>query len=135
MNKEGKIRCPVCDGSGRMTIVEFVGVEKKKLKVPCTACGGERWIPYLDLREEDQEVEAEAVSGLEAGEALNDIEDGWRKSNEWGKVHYFLDGRSICGNIRSKRAIKRSKKVVDVIEDDKCIFCKRKHKNLSVNGD
>ena len=40
MNKLSMIKCNICNGTRRMTIASMVGIEKKLVKVPCTACGG-----------------------------------------------------------------------------------------------
>lgn len=60
-----------------MDLVEFVGIEKKKRKVPCTACGGKGRIPFVDLtKPEKLKVESE-----NPGPFI--VEDGWRKSDKW----------------------------------------------------
>jgi len=123
--EEGEAECPVCDGSGRMSIVEFKGIDKRKVQVPCTACEGRGWILFVDNTEVEARVEAEAVAGVRVFEDVGEIGDGWRRMEEWMKVHYFVDGRSLCGNVRSKRSILRSVKAVDVGPEDKCSICMR----------
>lgn len=126
MVKEGEVECPVCDGTGRMTIVEFIGVEKRSVKVPCTACEGKGRVTFIDHTEI-----VEVVTRVGKLEDIGEMGDGWRKSKEWVKVHYFIDGKSLCGNIRSKRAIMGSAGVSDVPPGDRCILCSRKITELS----
>ena len=54
-----EIDCPICNGSRKMEIVEFIGTEKRKVKVPCTACGGRGKIPFVDLSKPQEIVEVE----------------------------------------------------------------------------
>jgi len=130
MVKEGEAKCPVCDGSGRMSIVEFIGIDKKKVRVPCIACEGRGWIPFVDHTEVTTGIEAEAVTGVGVIEDMSEIGDGWRRIKDWVRAHYFVDGRSLCGNVRSKRSILRSVRMVDVGPEDKCSICKRKLEEL-----
>ena len=125
MVKEGESECPVCYGTGKMSIVSFVGVEKRNVRVTCTACEGRGSIPFVDKTV----TVAEAVP-LETVEDIGEIRDGWRRSKEWVKTHYFLDGQSLCGNIRSKRAIVVSVSVDEVPSEEKCVLCVRKVSEL-----
>jgi RecJ-like exonuclease len=127
VESEGKVDCPVCHGTGRMTIVEFVGVNKKNVKKPCTACDGRGWIPFIDKTE----IVTEATARMEMLVDIGEMGDGWRRSKDWVKVHYFVEGKSLCGNIRSQRAIMRSKGVEEVPPEDRCILCSRKLAELN----
>ncbi len=121
MVKEGEFECPVCDGTGKMSIVSFVGVEKRNVRVTCTACEGKGKIPFVDST-----VIVAKVAPLETVEDIGEMGEGWRSSKEWVKAHYFMDGRSLCGNIRSQRAILSSAGVDDVPQEEKCVLCTRK---------
>lgn len=121
MVKEGEAECPVCGGTGKMSIVSFVGVEKRNVRVTCTACEGRGTIPFVDST-----VTVAKAAPLETVEDMGEMGDGWRSSKEWVKAHYFLDRQSLCGNIRSQRAILSSAGVDDVPQEEKCVLCARK---------
>jgi hypothetical protein len=101
-----------------MEIVEFIGIKKRKVKIPCTACGGKGKIPYIDLSEPQEEVEIEVTMSLS-------IADGWRKSSEWKRAHYIADGRSLCGSIRSQKILAQSTIFSDLDSDILCSTCAR----------
>jgi DnaJ-class molecular chaperone len=48
MQKYVKKSCPICNGSRTMSIIEYVGLLKKLVRVPCTACEGKGKINFLD---------------------------------------------------------------------------------------
>lgn len=111
-----EIDCPVCKGSGRMEIIEFYGVEKRKVKIPCTACGGKGMIPFVDLTEPQETVEVDEPIKIQ-------VDDGWRKSSNWNKVHYILKGRSLCGSIRSQKTLAQSTNWYDLDPKILCSIC------------
>ena len=125
MVKEGESECPVCGGTGKMSIVSFVGVEKRNIRVTCTACEGRGKISFVDST-----VTVAKAAPVETVEEIGELGDGWRSSKEWVKAHYFMDGKSLCGNIRSQRAILSSASVDDVPEEEKCVLCARKVEGL-----
>lgn len=125
MDEIGEKECPICDGSGIMSVVEFRGIYKMRVRVPCTACEGSGRVPFVVHTEVIKRVEVKTVVELRVIGDIGEIEDGWRKMEEWTKVHYFVDGRSLCGNVRSQRFILRSVKAVDVGPEEKCSICMR----------
>lgn len=125
MIKEGESECPVCGGTGKMSIVSFVGVEKKNVRVTCTACEGSGKIPFVD-----NTVAVAKAAPIETLKEIGEMGDGWRSSKDWVKAHYFMDGKSLCGNIRSQRALMSSISVDDVPEEEKCVLCARKIEGL-----
>ncbi len=128
MVQEVETECPVCDGTGKMSIVSFVGVEKRTVRVTCTACEGRGKIPFVDST-----VTVAKVALLETMEDIGEVGNGWRSSKDWVKSHYFMDGRSLCGNIRSQRAILSSTGVDNVPQEEKCVLCARKVTELVEN--
>jgi hypothetical protein len=102
-----------------MTIVSIVGIEKKLVKVPCTACGGTGRTPFVDKTLVPEVREKTAVNKIDG---LN----GWRISNKWSKAHYFVDGISLCGSVRSKDLISRSIKVGDINSVEPCVTCMKR---------
>jgi hypothetical protein len=52
-----EIKCPICNGSRNMDIVEFFRIEKKIVKVTCTAWGGKGMIIFVDLTKPQKEME------------------------------------------------------------------------------
>lgn len=60
-----------------MPIVVFIGADKKTIRVPCTACGGKRRVPFIDRTrtEAAEEIKPEEV-------AVTDMIEGWRKYRE-----------------------------------------------------
>ncbi len=127
MVKEEVSECPVCGGTGKMSIVSFVGVEKRNIRVTCTACEGRGTISFVDST-----VTVAKAAPMEAVEDIGELGDGWRSSKDWVKAHYFMDGKSLCGNIRSQRAILSSASVDEVPEEEKCVLCARKVEGLVV---
>ncbi len=130
MVQEVETECPVCDGTGKMSIVSFVGVEKRTVRVTCTACEGRGKIPFVDST-----VTVAKVALLETMEDIGEVGNGWRSSKDWVKSHYFMDGRSLCGNIRSQRAILSSTGVDEVSQEEKCVLCARKAIELIENDE
>lgn len=105
----GKTKCPVCHGSGKMTWV-IAGVDGKKMvKRTCTACRGERYIPFIDLRMTVENNEAEE-------------DEGWGKREKWKKAHYFVYDVSLC----EKTGPYQGQYLQDVDDELKCIDCQRK---------
>ena len=119
MNKLSMIKCSICNGTRRMTIASIVGIEKKLVKVPCTACGGTGRIPFVD---KTLVPKVRGKTAVKKDDGLN----GWRISNKWSKAHYFIDGRSLCGNVRSKDLISRSIKIDDINSVEPCKACMKK---------
>lgn len=119
MNNLSMIKCNICNGTRRMTIVSIVGIEKKPVKVPCTACGGTGRIPFVD---KTLVPEVREKPAMKKDDELN----GWRISNKWTKAHYFIDGVCLCGNVRSKDLISRSIKVDDINSVEPCKYCMKK---------
>ena len=113
--------CPVCDGSKTWTVTEYEGLRIKKVKVPCTACGGKGVIPFVDLSK------ARPVSvDVKVGVGDSEISDGWRGSKGWSKLHYFRGGRCLCGGVRSPISISSSKSVDDTSSETLCSSCAKK---------
>ena len=112
--------CPVCDGSKTWTVTEYEGLKKIKVKVPCTACGGKGKILFIDLTKPEQEEKPVKV--------LNGtgFSDGWRVSSGWSNIHYFKDGKFLCGSIRSPIAISSSTLVDDTSSEIMCSTCVKK---------
>jgi len=119
MNKLSMIKCSICNGTRRMTIISIVGIEKKLVKVPCTACEGTGKIPFVDRT---PVPELRKKTAVKKDDGLN----GWRKSNKWSKTHYFIDGVCLCGQVRSKDLISRSIKVDDINSVEPCKYCMKK---------
>lgn len=122
---ETETDCPVCNGAGRMSIVNFSGAEKKSVKIRCTACGGKGWVTSVNY----------ALDGIVVEAKVEEIKDkieirGWRCFKDWKRVHYFIKGQSLCGNIRSEKSVLSSLPVVDLEVKNKCSICLRKSKNL-----
>lgn len=114
-----EIECPICNGSRNMEIVEFFGIEKKKVKVPCTACGGKGKIAFIDLTKPQEGVEIEVPTSMS-------IADGWRKSAKWNKAHYIAEGRSLCGSVRSRKTMAQSTSWSELDPDILCSVCLKK---------
>ena len=112
--------CPVCDGSKTWTVTEYEGLKRIKVKVPCTACGGKGKILFIDLTKPKQEEKPVKV--------LNGtgFSDGWRGSSGWSNIHYFKDGKFLCGSIRSPITISSSTLVDDTSSEIMCSTCVKK---------
>jgi hypothetical protein len=102
-----------------MTIISIVGIEKKLVKVPCTACGGTGRTPFVDKTPVPEVREKTAMKKIDG---LN----GWRNSNKWSKAHYFIDGICLCRNVRSEDRISRSISVDDINSVKPCVTCMKR---------
>jgi 6-phosphogluconolactonase (cycloisomerase 2 family) len=113
--------CPVCDGSKTRTITKFDGYRSTTMKIPCTACEGKGKIPFIDLTKQKQEEE-------NVKEVLNvtGLSDGWRSNSGWSNIHYFKDGKFLCGSIRSPITISSSTLVDDISSEIICKTCAQK---------
>ena len=112
--------CPVCDGSKTRTITKYEGLRSTTVKIPCTACEGKGKILFIDLtkpKQEDKPVKVLNVSGLS---------DGWRGNQGWSNIHYFRDGKFLCGSIRSPVTISSSTLVDDTSSEILCKTCAQK---------
>jgi hypothetical protein len=104
-----------------MSIVK-VGIDgKKKVKVPCTACGGSGRILFVDNT---------AVEEPEITVELSDLSDGWRDQRHWSNIHYFKDGKPLCNLVRSEKAMLESKSVDDP-EKAMCLSCSIRLKGIN----
>ncbi len=112
--------CPVCDGSKTRTITKFDGYRSTTVKIPCTACEGKGKIPFIDLTKPKQEEENVKVLNVTG------FSDGWRGSSGWSNIHYFRDGKFLCGSIRSPIAISSSTLVDDTSSEIMCSTCVKK---------
>jgi len=74
----GKIRCPICHGTKRMTWVVADLLGKKTVRRTCTACGGKGWVPFIDRRKTENKPETREG-------------EGWVKRRKWKKAHYFVE--------------------------------------------
>lgn len=112
--------CPVCDGSKTRTITKYEGLESITVKIPCTACEGKGKILFIDLTKEKQEEEN--AKGLNVA----GLSDGWRSNSKWSYIHYFKNGKFLCGNIRSPITISSSTLVDDTSSETMCSTCVKK---------
>ena len=125
MSQTSSKRCPICNGSRKMEILQFAGIEKKVVKVPCTACGGTGKILYVNhsiTEEPESKSNVDSVKGFS---------DGWRRHGKWDKVHYLRDGRFLCRNIRSTKKILESIGVYNPDKSTMCSTCSRRLMELS----
>ena len=108
----GKTKCPLCHGTGKMTWV-IAGMDGKKIvKRTCTACEGERYVPFIDRR-------------MTVENNLPEEGEGWGRQKKWKKAHYFVDGVSLC----EKTGSYQGQYLQDVDDELKCIDCQRKLAN------
>ncbi|RLI47463.1 hypothetical protein DRO61_07865 [Candidatus Bathyarchaeota archaeon] len=91
------------------------------MKIPCTACEGKGKIHFIDLTKQKQEEE-------NVKEVLNvtGLSDGWRSNSGWANIHYFKDGKFLCGSIRSPITISSSTLVDDISSEIICKTCAQK---------
>ncbi len=113
--------CPVCDGSKTWTVTEYVGLRSTTVKVPCTACEGKGKIPFVDLTKQ-RPVTVDVKERV--GET--EISDGWRSRKGWSKIHYFKDGKCLCGGVRSPISISTSTLVDDKSSEALCSNCEKR---------
>ena len=118
MQKYVKKSCPICNGSRTMSIIQYVGLLKKLVRVPCTACEGKGKINFLDKSISEEKSEETNVKSIDIK-----VFQGWRKSKTWQKIHFFTDGKSLCGNIRSKKGITQSTNVDESKLNESCAIC------------
>jgi hypothetical protein len=120
MSQTSNKKCPICNGSRKMEIVRFVGIEKKFIKLPCTACDGKGKILFVNRSITE---EPKSKSNIES---LNEISDGWRRHNKWDKAHYINNSRPLCRIVRSTNKILESKAVDNPDTSTMCSICSRK---------
>lgn len=121
MTASGYKTCPVCDGAKTWTVTKYDGLRGTIVTVPCTACDGKGVIPFVDLTKTRQEA-------VDVKESLEDreISDGWRSRKGWSKIHYFKDGKCLCGGVRSPISISSSTLVEDISSESPCSTCEKK---------
>lgn len=123
MSEGVKAKCPICNGSKRMPIVDFVDYEKKVIKVACTACGGKGWILSIDRSAPPKSV------GRPRKSSTSRVKDeGWRKHGKWDNLHYFRGGKPLCRVLRSPSIWLESQSADDPDPSIMCPTCFRKAK-------
>ena len=112
--------CPVCDGSRTRTITKYEGLRSSIVKIPCTACGGKGKIHFVDLTKSKQEENEEKSLNI------SDLPEGWRRSSGWSMIHFIKNGKSLCGGVRSKDSISKSKPADSSGSKASCPICEKR---------